>query len=441
MRFQIALVAIVATLVSVWQTPAQAQTMLADWPLWRGPLETGVAPQGNPPVKWDETTNIKWKIRIPGEGTSTPIILGDQVFIQAAYPAKNPSAGPARADKGAKTIPTPTDAYQFVLMSLDRHTGQTRWQRVVREEVPHEGYRPADGSYASASALTDGQHVFAFFGSRGLACYDLAGNFKWHKHLGQMQTRFGFGEGSTPAIHGNTIVVNWDHEGDDFLVALDKRTGEELWRQPRNEATSWSTPLIVEHDGKPQVVICATSRIRSYDLATGEQVWEHEGLTTNAIPSPVTKDGIIYATSGYQGSKLFAIRLGGTGDLTGSASVLWRLDRDTPYVPSPLLSGNRLYFFKSNNAILTCLDIRTGKPYYSAQRVEGLQSVYASPVAAGGHVYLVGRNGTTVVIKDADTLEIVATNVINDPTDASPALVGNQLFLRSRQNLYCIAEK
>ncbi len=437
------ILAIVTLLFSTSFQPLHAQAPKADanWPKWRGPLETGVAPTADPPLKWSETANIQWKLRVPGEGTSTPIILGDQVFILASYPANDPAAGPAKAAKGAKTIPTPTDAYKFVLMCLDRNTGKTRWEKVAREEVPHEGYRPADGSYASASALTDGQHVYAFFGSRGLHCYDLAGNHKWSKDLGRMRTRFGFGEGSTPAMHGNTIVVLWDHEDEDFIVALDKRNGDELWRQPRDEATSWATPLIVEHEGKPQVITCATNRIRSYDLATGKQIWEHEGLTTNAIPTPVTTGGILFATSGYQGSKLFAIRLGGTGDITGSSSIVWKLDRDTPYVPSPLLSGNRLYFFKSNNAILSCVDIRTGKPYFSGERIEGLGSVYASPVAANGRVYLVGRGGTTVVIKDSDKLEVLATNVINDPTDASPALVGKQLFLRSRQNLYCIGEK
>ena len=247
-------------------------------------------------------------------------------------------------------------------MSFDRNTGKTKWQKIAREEVPHEGYRPADGSYASASAITDGEVVIAFFGSRGLHCYDMAGNLKWSKELGKMRTRYGFGEGGTPALHGNTIVVIWDHEdADDFVVAIDKRTGNEIWRQPRQEDTSWTTPLIVEHGGKAQVITCATNRIRSYDLATGEQVWEHEGLTTNAIPSPVIKDGVVFATSGYQGSKLFAIRLGGTGDLTGTDSIVWKLNRSTPYVPSPLLSGERLYFFASNNNILSCHDIRTGK--------------------------------------------------------------------------------
>jgi outer membrane protein assembly factor BamB len=414
---------------------------MANWHHWRGPNADGSAPNAQPPLKWDASTNIKWKVRIPGDASSTPVIWGNQIFVQTAYPSANPVAPPPRADKGAKTTRTPLETYQFALLCIDRGSGKTLWQKIAREAVPHEGHRPVDGSYAAGSALTDGEHVFAFFGSHGLYCYDLQGNLQWEKDLGNQRTRYGFGEGSTPALSGNVIVVTWDHEDEDFVVALDKRTGSELWRQPRDEPTTWATPLVVEHQGKAQVVTPGTNRVISYDLATGEIVWQTEGLTVNAIPSPVTAGGIVYVTAGYQGSKLLAIRLGGTGDITGTSSVLWRVDRDTPYVPSPLLSGNRLYFFKLNNPILTCLDIRTGKPLVNTQRIEGLQSVYASPVAAGGKVYLVGRNGTTVVIRDSDQLEIVSTNVLDDPTDASPAVVGNQLFLRSRQNLYCIAER
>lgn len=411
-----------------------------NWPQWRGPSENGVAPSADPPVKWSETSNIRWKVHIPGEGAGTPIIWGDQVFVLAAYSASNPSAGAPKAEKGAKSVTVPTEGYRWVLLCFDRDSGKLRWEKICREEVPHEGHHPTN-TYASSSALTDGQHVIAFFGSHGLHCFDIAGNLQWQRDLGKQTTKLGFGEGATPALSGNTLVVTFDHDREAFIVAFDKRTGAELWRQPREEKTGWSTPLVVEHNGKAQVVTTATNRIRSYDLATGEQIWEHEGLTTNAIPSPVTAGGVVFATSGYQGNKLFAIRLGKTGDLTGSDAIVWKLDRDTPYVPSPLLSGSRLYFFKSNNGILSCLDIATGKPHYAAQRIEGLQSVYASPVAASGRVYLVGRDGTTVVIKDADQLEILATNKLNDPTDASPAIVGKQIFLRSRQNLYCVEEK
>jgi outer membrane protein assembly factor BamB len=427
---------------------ASAQAPLANWGQWRGPLGTGAAVQGNPPTEWSETKNVQWKVPIPGHGTSTPVIWGDKVFVQTAFPARSSATSsastPQAKGKGKGGFgggPPPSEPYRFVLMCLDRNTGKTLWEKVCREQVPHEGFRAGDGSFAPASAMTDGESVFAFFGSRGLFCYDMAGTLKWEQDLGDMETRNDFGEGATPALFGDTVVVPWDHEEEDFIVALNKRTGKELWRQKRDEPTGWATPLIVEHGGQTQVITIGTNRTISYDLASGKPIWETEGLTANVIPTPVAAGGVAYLTSGFRGSKLLAVRLGASGDLTGTKSVLWRLDQDTPYVPSPLLSGQRLYFFKSNNAILTCLDAATGKPHYSAQRIEGLGTVYPSPTAAAGRVYLTDRRGTTVVIKDADQLEVLATNKLNEPIDASAAIVGNQLFLRSHQSLYCLAEK
>jgi outer membrane protein assembly factor BamB len=250
-----------------------------------------------------------------------------------------------------------------------------------------------------------------------------------------------FGEGSSPALFNNTIVVNWDHEGDDFIVALDAETGDERWRQPREEDTTWSTPLIVQHNGETQVVTTATKRIRSYDLATGKQLWEGPGLTPNTIPSPVAGEGTVYATAGFRGNALYAIRLGRTGDITDTDAILWKHDKNTPYVPSPLLYADRLYMFSSNNAILTSFDITTGKIVFGPERIEGLRSVYASPVGAAGRIYLVGRDGVTAVIKQADKVELLATNKLDERIDASPALAGRELFLRGQTHLYCIAEK
>lgn len=418
------------------------------WPQWRGPLSTGEAPSADPPTTWSETSNIQWKVKIPGSGTATPIIWGDQVFIQTAIPQgkkvagdgdRRPERGPGRRGRGMRSE-KPTEPYQFVLLCLDRRTGKTLWQRVAREEVPHEGHHP-DHGFSSNSPVTDGEFVFAYFGSRGLHCYDMQGNLKWEKDLGRMHTRNSFGEGSSPALYGNTIVINWDHEGDDFIVALDRETGQELWRQAREEPTSWATPLIVRYEGKPQVVTAATNKIRSYDLASGKLLWECAGLTANVIPSPVGRDGMVYAMSGYRGSALLAIRLGRRGDLTDTDAIAWSRHKGTPYVPSPLLYGNRLYFFGGNNALLSCLDATSGRVLIDAERVSGLQGVYASPVGAGGRVYLAGRNGVTVVIKDADKLEVLATNRLDEAFDASPAVAGKQLFLRGHEYLYCIAEK
>ncbi|MEX2187357.1 MAG: PQQ-binding-like beta-propeller repeat protein [Pirellulales bacterium] len=470
-----------------------AETQAADpvgkdyWPQWRGPLATGVAPSADPPAEWSETKNVKWKVKLPGHGASTPVIWDNMVLIHAAIsvetkPAANEEAtqgdaasedvkaedakaedakadgarpqqdrprpdrerpgGSGRGGPGGRggfgSVP-PTQPYRFVAMAIDRQTGKTIWQKTLKEELPHEGHH-RDHGYSSFSPVTDGKRIVSYFGSRGLYCLDMAGNVQWSKELGKMKTRAGFGEGSSPALYGNAIVVNWDHEGDDFIAAFNVETGDELWRNERDEPTSWSTPLVVEHDGRPQVITSATNRVCGYDLASGTLLWECSGLTTNAIPSPVYADGVVYATTGYRGSALLAIKLGQTGDLTDTDSVLWKLERNTPYVPSPLLYGNRLYLFKSNDATLSCFDATTGKVLIDQVRLSGLRGAYASPVGAGDKVYLVGRNGTSMVIKNADKLETLATNELDEPIDASPAAVGKELFLRGHDSLYCIAE-
>lgn len=447
----------------------QSDALAAGWPRWRGPQANGVAPAGTPPLTWSENEHVKWKTKIPGFGTSTPIVLGDRIFVVTAIPAgntpeANTAAAPAepapqaqaqapggndgppqggrrrRGGGGGMRSEKPSDTYRFVLLCVDRKDGKILWQKVAREEVPHEGHH-RDHGFASASPVTDGEHVYAYFGSRGLYCYDLEGNLKWETDFGDMQTRNSFGEGSSPALHGDTLVILWDHEGEDFIVGLDKRTGKERWRQARNEPTGWSTPLIVEHEGKPQVVVNATERIRSYDLATGTPLWECGGMTTNAIPTPVVGSDLVYVLSGFRGAALRAIKLGRTGNLTDTDAVAWQHNKSTPYVPSPLLSGDRLYFHAGNNGILSCFDAKTGKAHYEAERITDLLGgVYASPVAASGRVYLVGRDGKTVVIKDSEKLEVLATNKLEDKFDASAAIVGKEMFLRGHESLYCISE-
>ncbi|MBX3744894.1 MAG: PQQ-binding-like beta-propeller repeat protein [Verrucomicrobiae bacterium] len=411
-----------------------------DWPQWRGPLANGVAPGARPPTEWSETRNVKWKVRIPGSGTSTPILWEDQVFILTAVPSGPPPEG-ARAPSGGGRgqVEEPTETHAFMVVSYDRNTGRERWKSVARTEFPHESHH-RDHGYASFSPITDGESLYVFLGSRGLHAYDLEGHRRWERDLGRMQTRNGFGEGSSPALWGEVLVVNWDHEGDDFIAAFNKRTGEELWRRPRSEPTSWATPLILEHQGQVQVVVNATERIRSYELHSGRLIWEAGGMTVNVIPSPVSGFGKVFALSGFRGSALRAIRLGQTGDLTGTDAVAWSYDRNTPYVPSPLLAGERLYFLAGNNATLSILGARDGRILVDAERLPGLFGAYASPVAADGRVIVLGRNGTSVVLREGNTLEILATNVLDDGFDASPAAVGNQLFLRGRQFLYCLEE-
>ncbi len=467
-----------------------------NWASWRGPTANGVSPHGNPPVEWSEEKNILWKIPIPGDGLSTPIVWGDLVYLQTAIKtdqkveaAEKPAAAdeegrgqrqeraarrgsragrgegegrPNRAGRGQGGPPgnranrrgpggrgrggfggrsNPTNIHQFAIMAYDRRTGKKVWEHTVREELPHQGSH-RDGSLASASPVTDGEHIYAYFGSRGLYCFDMKGKLIWEKDFGDQRIRAGFGEGSSPALYGDTIVVNWDHEGDSFIVALDKKTGDQRWKVDRDESTSWSTPVIVEAKGKPQVVVAATNRTRAYDLATGNVVWECSGMTPNTIPSPVANDELVIVMSGYRGAMVQAIRYADAkGDITDSAAITWKHDKGTPYVPSPLLYDDTLYFLANTRNILSCFNTKTGTKNYVQQRLEGVQGVYAAPVAANGRVYIAGRNGTTAVLRHGATFELLATNKLDDRFDASPAIAGDELFLRGRKNLYCIAKK
>jgi outer membrane protein assembly factor BamB len=416
------------------------------WPQWRGPLLTGVAPKGDPPSEWGEGKNVKWKVEIPGKGSATPVVWDDKIFLLTAIPTEKKAPAPAAPASGSappqgrvRSVP-PDAVHQFAVLAINRQDGKQLWRRVVREELPHEGTHPT-ASFASNSAVTDGERVYAFFGSRGVYALDLKGNVVWEKDLGDMSTKMGFGEGSSPALHGDRLVITWDHEGESFIVALDAKTGKEVWRTPRSEKTSWATPLVVEHGGSAQVVTSATGRVRSYDLASGKLLWEGTGMTDNAIPTPVQAGGLVYLTSGFRGNALLAVRLADAkGDITGSPAVVWKLDRDTPYVPSPLLYDDKLYLLKSNNGILSCLNAKTGEKHYGEQRLEGVDNVYASPVGAGGRVYVVGREGAAAVVQAGPQFKLIAVNKLDDGFDASPVVVDNELYLRGRKYLYRISK-
>jgi len=478
----------------VWATDVDQ-----NWHQWRGPHADGFAPKGNPPVKWDENTNIKWKVEIPGEGHATPIVWDNQVFVVSAVKTDRVKEGaeapkeqtqeqrerPPRPEGGFRERgeggrqrpeggfrergegrgqrgegqrgegrrggrgrggfrgfgggPAPTNYYEFNVMSLDRNTGKVLWQKTVVEEVPHENHHQT-GTFASGSPTTDGKNLYVTFGSRGIYSYDLKGNLNWKKDLGDMKTKFSFGEGCSIVVHGDSLIVNWDHEGQSFIANLDTETGDVKWKVDRDENTSWSTPLIVEHKGKTQVITNASNKTRSYDLSTGELIWECGGQTANAIPSSVTKDGLVYCISGFRGFALYAIPLDSKGDITGTEKIAWKLLKDTPYVPSPLLYDDQLYFLKGNNAILSSVSAKDGSVKIEAARLDIKGGVYASPVGAAGKVYISTREGETLVIKHGDTLEVLATNKLDEGINASPAVAGNQLFIRGKNHLYCIQE-
>ena len=414
---------------------------LNNWPQWRGPLANGVAPHANPPIHWSETNNLRWKFPLPGKGHSSPIVFGDSACLLAAVPVGEAQKPVYDDAPGVHDSVPVTHRHQFVALAISRRDGSVLWKRVLREEWPHEGGHET-GSLASSSPVTDGEHLYTFFGSRGLYCLNLKGELKWSKDLGRMHTLHAHGEGSSPVLHGDTLIVCWDQEGDSFLYAFDKRTGKQLWKVPRDEKTSWSTPLVVEHEGKPQIIVSATKRVRGYDLATGVQLWECAGLTDNVVSSPVYANGVVIAGNSYYQQAMLAIRLAGAkGDITGTDRVAWKLNRMTPYVPSPLLYGDTLYFLRHNQNILSRLEPATGKPRGEPLRLEGINDfIFASPVGAAGRIYVTGRDGSTIVLRHDRGNATLAINRLADSFSASPALVDGEFYLRGERHLYCIAE-
>ena len=457
-----------AGLLMIWSTTTAgefAADRLHNWHQWRGPNANGVATAGDPPVQWSESTNVQWKVKLPGAGSSTPIVWGDRIILLAAIntnqkpttvskvPASNlPEASQDRPEQGGDrqrrrgrggfrhSTAGPTSLYQFVVLCLDRKTGRQLWQVVAKEEVPHEGHHPSHG-FASASPTTDGKRIFASFGSRGIFCYDMEGTRQWTRDLGDMRIKVGFGEGSSPVLHGNSLIVNWDHEGDSFIVCLDAETGEEKWRMPRDEGTTWATPLIVEHAGAHQVITNAQTRTRSYDLSTGELIWECGGQAGNPIPMPVTQNGLAYCMTGFRGYAVYALPLDAKGDITEDDKTGWRRTDTGPYVASPVLVDDLLYFTKERRGILWCVDAKTGDVRYRDRRLPGIGTLYASLTAAAGRIYIAGRDGTTVVVKHGPEYDVLATNQLDEGIDASPVIVGKQLLLRGNEHLYCISEE
>ena len=450
MKWTLILVALLSTIC--------CECLAENWAHWRGPTGNGAAADATPPTEWSETKNVKWKVKIPGRGSGSPIVWGDQVFVVTAVPSEADDRGAATRGFDQQFVFQPPRrrpggrfgrpdglgrgedlrTLEFVLLCFNRNSGELLWKQTAVRAKPHERTYSTNG-FASASPCTDGEHVYAHFGSRGLFCYDMEGKLKWSRtDFDPMRTRNTFGEGSSPTLAGDKILVPYDHEGQSFLYALDKSSGKTVWRTERDEPTQWSTPLVVEQDGAQQVVLNGQNCARGHDLESGKELWRCGGQTERPVASAVTIGDLVVVGSGFRGSYMGAFKLNGRGNLEGTDAVAWSIHRDTPDIASPLLSDGRIYFHKGKTGILSCVDAATGKPHYSASRIPGITSTYASPIAAGGHVYLTGRSGTTVVIKDSDKLQIVATNSVGEGVDATPAPAGKQLFIRGEEHLFCI---
>lgn len=432
-----------------WQISAKADTNLnpSHWPEWRGPFLNGMA-AGDAPTAWNDTKNIKWKTEIPGRGNSTPIIWGDKIFLTTAIPTKNTAQPESPSDQNAQPANRRGGGgaganieHKFELICVDRKTGKIIWQKTARVATPHEGYHRAYGSFASNSPITDGKYIYASFGSRGIFCYDMNGKLIWQKDLGvQMRMRLQFGEGVAPVLDRNRIILTFDHEAGSFIVALDKLTGKEVWKNERAEISSWSTPLIVDHASRRQIIVSATNKVRSYDAQTGKVIWECAGLGSNVIPAPVYHNGVVYVMSGHRDPKLMAIKLGKEGDLTGTDAVVWTHTRGMGYTASPVLHEGKLYVLTDSGQV-SCFNLETGTPFYQQVRLPRPYNFKASPVGANGKLYLASEEGDVIILKMGEKFEVLATNTLQDQMFiASPIIVGGELFLRSQNHLYCVSE-
>lgn len=411
-----------------------------EWWQWRGPLATGIAPDADPPVVWSENKNIRWKSALPGKGHSTPIVCGNRVFLTTAIPygdALPPRKSTAPGTHDGEAV---TQRHEFVVLAVDRRDGRLLWQKTVYKALPHEGGHYT-GSLASNSMVTDGVHVYAFFGSHGLHCLDLDGNVKWQQQFGQMQTKHGHGESASPVLYRDHVFINWDQDGPCFVAAFDKRTGRQVWKMDRNEETSWSSPIIVENEGQAMLIVAGTNRIRAYQPESGKVIWECGGLSSNIVATPVSANGMLYAGSSYEKRAFLGIRLDrARGDITESGHIAWSRSRGTPYVPSPLLYGDSIYFLTHYQGILSRVDAATGEDRPGPIRLGGIGNIYASPVGGGGRVYVTDLDGKTIVVSHEDRPRVLSLNQLDDVFSASAAIVGKELFLRGKSFLYCITE-
>lgn len=422
MRHTLATLACVIVCMSAGLAAAEG-----DWAYWRGPNADGMA-VGDAPLRWSEAAGIKWKAAVPGTGLSSPVVWGDRLFLTTAVPTT--AAGAARKDGLVE--------HRFVVLCYDRKTGAELWQRVARVATPHEPHHAGYGSFASNSPVTDGKHVYAFFGSRGLYAYTLDGQLVWQKDFGRLTMFMTFGEGAWTWIENDTLLVVVDHEGDSFLVALDKLTGRERWRAPRQGNNNWSGPYVTRVNGRKQVIVSATREVVGYDLDTGKRVWWARGLGLNTIPQPVAADGLAFVMSGYRNPNLMAITLGREGDLTDTDAIVWQNQRGNSYTPSPVLHEGILYVL-TDSGTLSAFDAKTGKPHYRQQRLPQPYQFKASPVGANGKLYLASETDDIIVVRMGPKFEVLATNTLPGQTFiATPAIVDGEIYVRGQNTLFAI---
>jgi outer membrane protein assembly factor BamB len=424
---------------STLQVPASAGD---EWPQFRGPGASGVSPLSGLPAAWSESEHVAWKTPIPGRGWSSPIVQGARIFVTSAI---QEDGEPEPVQKGlyfGGERPAPKESMRWMVYCLDLETGEPVWEREVARGVPEHGHH-LKNSLASETPVCDGERLYAYFGNVGLYCLDLEGELLWSRSWNSVPTRFGWGTAASPVLHGGRIHVVNDNDEESFLVALDCKTGEQVWRVERDEQSNWATPFVWENAQRTELITSGSNRIRSYGL-DGELLWELGGMSAIAIPTPLAAHGLLYVTSGYVGDRrkpVFAIRPGASGDISleadqsGNEFVAWCQPRAGPYNPSPIVVGEYLYVLY-DRGMLACYDARTGAEVYGKQRLgAGADAFTSSPWAYDGKLFCLSEDGDTFVIRAGPEFELLGTNSLGELCMASPAVVAEGLILRTEAHL------
>ncbi len=414
------------------------------WPQFRGAQSMGVAEDANLPDKWSATENVAWKTDIPGIGWSSPIIWGNQVFLTSVINSGD-TEPPKKGLYFGGERPIPPAEHRWMVYAVNFQTGKVMWEREVYKGIP-KFTRHLKNSYASETPVTDGERIYAYFGNVGLFVFDLKGTLLWKQMFDAKKTRFGWGTAASPVVYKDRIYIVNDNDEQSFLIALDKKTGKQIWKVDREVGTNWATPYIWESGQRTELIVPATKVVRSYDL-DGKVLWEFKGMSTIAIPVPFSKFGLLYITSGYVGDQhrpVYAIKPGASGDIslkegeTSNQFIAWYQRQAGPYNPSPIVYGD-LYYTLLDRGFFTAHDAKTGKEVYGKQRIDPAAGAFtSSPWAYNGKIFALSEDGDTFVIQAGNEYKLVGKNSLDEMCMATPAIAKGSLVIRTATKLYRI---
>ncbi len=417
------------------------------WPQFRGPQSTGVADDPALPETWSATRNVVWKTEIPGNGWSSPVVWGDRIFLTSVISTVAPEAPKKGLYFGGNREGIPADEHRWMVYAVDWKTGKIVWEREVHRGSPRSSLH-LKNTYASETPVTDGERVYAYFGNLGLFVFDMDGKPVWSEHWGPFRTRYGWGTAASPVLHKERIYVVNDNDDQSFLAALDKRTGKQIWRVERDEASNWSTPFIWENEKRTEIITSGTRKVRAYDL-DGKVLWELGGMSSIVIPTPFAQHGLLYLASGYVGDNVrpvFAVRPSARGDISLKESenaneyIAWYQRQAGPYNPSPLVYGD-FYYTLLDRGMMTCHEARTGREIYGKQRIDPETTAFtASPWAYNGKIFALSEDGDTFVMQSGAEFKVLGKNPLDEMCMATPAIARGSLIIRTASKLYRIAK-